>query len=197
MVSISPPRHRRHFSSLVRLLNLRPQPLAHRPAVGQHDVGQELALQRGDARLHRLQLGPYDQQQRPSALTANLLPGRPLCTRRPPDVARRAGVVVDRRHHQHDLHPPAGHGERHPANGRPQWRRRSPSLRVWPAAPRCPSWSWRWEPGFAPRRASAHLLLRLRPAVVGSAQAASFNCCGVNISTYAAPASRLTTTTAT
>ena len=59
------------------------------------------------------QFGPEDQQQRPSALAGSLLPRSLLRCLRAPGVARRAGVVVDRRHHQYDLHPPAGHRERH------------------------------------------------------------------------------------
>ena len=48
------------------------------------------ALERGDAGLHGLKLGPNDQEQRPPALTAGLLPRRLLRCCRPPGVSRRA-----------------------------------------------------------------------------------------------------------
>ena len=49
----------------------------------------------------------------PPALPASLLPRRLLCGRGPSGVPRRSGEIVDRRHHQHDLHPPSGHVERY------------------------------------------------------------------------------------
>ncbi len=76
----------------VVLVNLRRQPLAHRPAVRQHDVGQELALQCGDARHHRFPLGSDCQQERPPALATGLRRGVPLRSRRPAGNVRRASV---------------------------------------------------------------------------------------------------------
>jgi hypothetical protein len=45
-----------HSADRVRLLQMRPDPVADRLAVGQDDVGEELGLELGDAGLDRLQL---------------------------------------------------------------------------------------------------------------------------------------------
>ena len=74
-------------------------------------LAKELALQRGDARLHCLQLGPDDQQQLPLTLPASLFPRRLLSRGGSPGVPRSGGQVVDRRHHQHELNAPAGNVE--------------------------------------------------------------------------------------